>query len=79
MSQMSMYPNPATEVLTVKTNHLQHAQIQIINQQGSTIDVPFTETTSGIYRLEIKDLPQGIYKLKVQSSQGFSIGTFVKE
>jgi hypothetical protein len=79
ISPIALFPNPATESITVSTNQLQQAQLQVINLQGAAVQVPTMETSPGVYRLEIRDLPKGTYRLKVQSAAGVSIGSFMKE
>jgi hypothetical protein len=79
ISPVSMYPNPASEYLTVSTNQLLQAQVQVINLQGAAVQVPTFETSPGVYKLEIRDLPRGMYRLKVQSPTGISVGSFIKE
>jgi len=76
---VSMYPNPASEFLTVSTNQLLQARVQVINLQGAAVQVPAIETSPGVFILEIKDLPRGMYRLKVQSPTGVSIGSFIKK
>ncbi len=66
--QLSIYPNPATDVLTVKSQ--QAVQVYITNllgeQVGVSVDVYSGETKS----LDITNLASGLYLLKVTDENG---------
>lgn len=56
-TNIQIYPNPATQYLTVESNYLYVSEIEIIDLTGKTIKT-ITQNTSTI---DITDLSQGIY------------------
>lgn len=61
--QISMYPNPVTNVLTVKNLHAEPLTIEIYGLDGKSV---FTDTLSqGIQTIEMSSLSSGIYFAKI--------------
>ncbi len=72
---VSIYPNPTKDNLTIEV--LQNSTIEIQNIQGQiirTINNADKETT-----IDLRDLPCGIYIIKVRTEKGIEIRKFVKE
>jgi len=71
-SRFSIYPNPATNVVTVQTDEVIE-QIQIFNTLGNLIQ---TENSSSF---SVEQLPAGIYLIQLQTIKGTVSSKFIKE
>jgi uncharacterized repeat protein (TIGR01451 family) len=70
-----VYPNPATNSLTIATSY--KSTIQILNIQGQLIS---TFTTSGNNTtIDVSSFPGGLYFIKVITDRGIAVRKFVKE
>jgi hypothetical protein len=67
----SVYPNPASSVISVKGEDVQ--AVELVNIAGKSIST----TSSSI--LNISALPRGAYFLKIKSAQGTVVKRFVKK
>ena len=72
-STFSIYPNPATDQLTINNSQLTIKKIQIIDLTGKAIQQ--IESQNSIIRINISDLEQNIYFLKI----GKQTRKFIKE
>lgn len=73
---VSLYPNPATSELTIKTEQSAFSSFIITNaigQQMMTGEVSAAKTV-----LSIKDLPAGVYNMTLNGVQGREVRKFVK-
>jgi len=71
----SIFPNPATENLTIQTH--QKAIIEILNIAGQSImKINDSDTFTMI---DIKDLSSGVYIVKVRTDKGSAVKKFIKE
>lgn len=75
-SQMNIYPNPATNVLNINTSSEELVQISIIDITGRIVDQQ--TITGGFGSLNISNLPQGVYQLKLQGNSINTNQTFIK-
>ncbi len=64
---VSVYPNPATDVIYVETKGLINGKIRLMNMAGQTVK---TKNFSGDDRtnVDVRDLPAGVYMLQTTSS-----------
>lgn len=72
---ISMYPNPATNVLTIQANDLQINTITVVSITGQTVKSVNTATTT----INVSDLVPGVYILQMQTDQGLVGKRFIKE
>ncbi|PBQ34063.1 hypothetical protein CNR22_20535 [Sphingobacteriaceae bacterium] len=76
LEHISLYPNPAKEILTIKADivfYQKNTKIEITNLMGLVIFVSdFTEA------LTISSLPAGLYYIKIYNSQAESNSCFIK-
>ena len=74
---ITVYPNPAKSVVTVKGNHI--ASVQVIDNWGRVVKVVSAKDAMNP-AISVNGLPAGVYQLKIQSTDGkvSSIG-MVKE
>ena len=74
-NNITIYPNPVKDQLTITTKNEKITSIKIINVTGKTIKV-FTEN---ITTINVADLPKGLYLLQIQTEKGMSVKRFIKE
>ena len=65
---VKVYPNPATEYINIVIENSERgtAQISIHSIIGNKVKVEIDNISSGIYRANVKDLPQGYYLVVVK-------------
>ncbi len=79
-NRLQVVPNPIKSIATVDLSHIEfngEGQIELMDVFGKIIK---TENVSGIYKytIERKELPAGIYFIKVQDANGHvGIGKFI--
>jgi hypothetical protein len=61
---IDVYPNPTSDKFYVEAGSISEADIEIYNAQGQLMDVPMTSTLDQL-TFESKDLPTGIYLVKI--------------
>lgn len=74
--QVAVYPNPVTDILTVNTDAGLYNFISITNMVGqSMISVPVTTPST---RVNVQQLPAGIYYLALKGAHGVKVEKFEK-
>ncbi len=76
---LSIYPNPANDQLTIDLRQdLAQAQISISNTMGQTVQqLSQSSFTAGQINLDIRQHPAGMYILMIQTDQGMLNKSFV--
>ena len=72
----SIYPNPATNELTIRTEGAQYNTYSIINSIGQVVGQGAINTT--ITTVNVKMLPAGVYSVLLTNSGGTTVKRFVK-
>jgi len=67
-NQVSVYPIPATDHITVKSNNQSTAEISLVNISGQVVYKQ--ESNSGNTNLEVSSLPAGNYVMVIQNDLG---------
>ena len=66
-NQLTVYPNPAKEAVTIKGNHI--ASLQLIDNMGRVVKVvTLKDATNPV--LSVNSLPAGVYHLRIQTTDG---------
>ncbi|MEL7001780.1 MAG: FG-GAP-like repeat-containing protein [Bacteroidota bacterium] len=82
LSSLKVYPNPAQNELTINLASFENNNdlaVSIIDRSGRTLrEVHSDQVNSGVLTLAINDLPDGLYLLKLQTSQGVETTKFLK-
>jgi hypothetical protein len=73
---VTIYPNPAREVLNVQFNG-PVSDMQLVTLAGRTIPVSRNEITTK--QIQIQDLAPGLYILMIQSDNEWHPARFIKE
>lgn len=77
-AQIRVYPNPATTSITIE-GLKNAAEIHVTDLTGRTVVSQTINKAMETAELQIKELPAGIYLLKVQQAAGISLSRFIKE
>lgn len=72
ISEVKVYPNPATDVLTIDLNGIE--KIEIYNLQGKLVEKEFYKN-----KILINQLPSGMYLLKVNTLNKNYVTKFIKK
>lgn len=71
LAEMNIFPNPASDILTLKTSLIGIKYVEIISFSGNNLlQATFNDTA---HTLNIESIPQGIYLLRLTDSNGNSI------
>lgn len=81
--QMVLSPNPASNQLNVNAtlpglSNLGEATVEVYHADGRRVR-SFTVPEGGNFRMDVFDLPAGIYRLSVQTAAGRVEGSFAKQ
>jgi PKD repeat protein len=75
-----VFPNPATDKITVHVKQLSDFRIKLFNEIGEEISVDVLKTGSQYAReLDINSLPNGVYVIAVEEGENVFRTTFVKQ
>jgi len=75
--ELHIYPNPSEDYITIESEHeFDKATIEIINSAGITVRK--YEVSSSTSKIQIKDLKQGIYYIKLTTPKVTRTSRFIK-
>lgn len=76
-SRISIYPTSATDYITVDMDEQQNASVLVINEVGQTLkNITISETNT---RVDISDLPTGMYFVQVSTQFGKETQRIIKQ
>jgi uncharacterized repeat protein (TIGR01451 family) len=76
VNDVSIYPNPASTELTIKTTSADYTTLQITNTLGQQVlQQPFSGKT---YKINIQQLPAGMYYLQLKGDKNITVKKFEK-
>lgn len=73
---LNLYPNPASEKVTIITHMTGHAVISIYNLQGQLLLQQ--QAQQGITDIDISELPKGVYIVRLYSNASAEAGRIIK-
>jgi PKD repeat protein len=77
--QVTCFPNPTNEQLTIQSNLASIESIKIMNLMGEKVkEIKVTSAQSSI-QVSVKDLPKGMYTIMLQSGKNLFSTKFVKQ
>jgi hypothetical protein len=77
-SKLSLYPNPASNLITVETlSTLTQYQLSIMNVDGQQLIT--RQITQPKTQLDISNLPSGVYFVRITNNRTLELGKFVKQ
>jgi hypothetical protein len=76
---IKLYPNPTTDfiVLNFEENIYENVQISIVNSLGQVIQNQMVKSINQQERIELNNLPQGVYYCRVQTEKGNWVQSFI--
>ena len=74
VSEVSIYPNPATSVLNV--NAAGYNQVEIINMLGQVV---YSNSISNNAQINVSDLNNGVYFVRLSGANGTTTQKFIKK
>lgn len=77
-NNISVYPNPVTDILRVNlTEDQRDSRIFLINSGGQP--VYFKRANNLIFNIDMSEMPAGIYFLRIEKGEGSSVTKIIKE
>jgi poly(hydroxyalkanoate) depolymerase family esterase len=76
LKNSTVYPNPATDIITISTNGVGPFEAKLYNSIGTLILVK--EFNNDITKLDIHTLPSGLYLLNLKTKQGITAHRIMK-
>ncbi|MFK7932397.1 MAG: DUF4465 domain-containing protein [Saprospiraceae bacterium] len=74
---LSVFPNPTTEILNINWNNADEAIVQVFDFQGRLVQI--LDLQRGANPLDVTALANGVYALKIQTATGFGNAVFYKK
>jgi hypothetical protein len=75
---MNVYPNPASDFITVDASLIQtKCQLSILNLSGQELIA--RQITEPKTQIDISSLPSGVYFVRLTSDKTVSTGKFIKQ
>ena len=75
-NQISIYPNPTSNNLTIETNINKETKLEIVNLLGQTIYISYINNKA---RIDVSAFPKGVYFIKLNTEKETVVKKFVKE
>jgi hypothetical protein len=74
---ISIYPNPAKDQLSIELFDNKNTIVEIISLDGQLLQSVLLQTTKAT--LSVADLANGVYMLKIKNASGVSVQKFIKD
>lgn len=75
-SNLTVYPNPASDIATIYSENLEINQLDIIDISGRRVRT-LQLTNENLIEMQVNDLPEGIYILKFITKEGILLRKFM--
>jgi hypothetical protein len=77
-TSITFYPNPAADKITIETAAtLTNSQLSIMNLNGQ--ELMTRQITSPKTQIDISNLPNGVYFVRLTNDKTMEVGKFVKQ
>jgi hypothetical protein len=74
-SSLTVFPNPTTSQLTINNAQFSISKIEIMDITGKMVET----VSSNVKTIDVSDLVQGVYFLKIQTDEGLLNNKFIKQ
>ena len=75
---LNFYPNPANEYITLEIKiPINKTSLSILNTKGQELIKQQITTTQ--FKIDVSQLPNGVYFVKLMNAKGIEVGKFVKD
>ncbi len=78
-NSFSIFPNPASDVLNLKLNNAESYELSVLDLTGKQMLTEIIRSQTEVYRLDISELPQGVYFIHLKSEHKLLTKQFVKQ
>jgi photosystem II stability/assembly factor-like uncharacterized protein len=79
-NELMIYPNPAKDFVIIQTNDIfEKTRIRLFSVEGVLIKDNYNLLSDNGIKLDISDIPQGVYVVELSSSNGVASKLFVKQ
>ena len=78
LTGFNLYPNPAQNFINFSLNQTPEL-VQLTDVLGKEIDVAYSEINSNQYKIQLNNLPKGVYFISIKTTEGLINTKFVKE
>ena len=75
-NSISIYPNPVTEILNINTGNLSYSTLLISNYLGAMVGK--YQLRSSDTKIDIHELPSGVYNITLVGNDGEQMSKFIK-
>ena len=75
----SVFPNPSTDILNIKLNNTEAYEMSVLDITGKQMLTEIIRSQTEVYRLDISELPQGVYFIHLKSEHKLLTKQFVKQ
>jgi hypothetical protein len=75
--QIHIFPNPAVSFLTIRTKY-DYSSLEVYNTQGKKIDVLISKVSENEFKLNIENLTNGVYYIRIYSQVDSWVLKFMK-
>lgn len=76
-AQIRVYPNPGTGQFTIEAGDTHISNLQLYSITGAQYPINVSENSNGIYFLNTRNAPAGIYFLKIETNNGSLLKRFI--
>lgn len=77
LSTFSVYPNPASDHIIIKSSVESNGEVEITNSLGQIVYAEGTESTN--FKVDVSKFKSGVYLLRIKTSKGIETSKFVVE
>ena len=75
-TELQLYPNPVHDILNLQLPEGMSAEIEVINANGQVIQ---SFQSSEFERMDVSELPAGLYMLKIFNGKNGMVKRFIKQ
>lgn len=75
MTDISIFPNPTSDIINIKNTENQLINIQLFDLSGRLVLTESTQNSN--HQISVRELPSGVYFIKLQSGNESSIQKFI--
>ncbi len=81
LSKIKIYPNPTTNYINIESRAFtnQNINIVIVNTLGQEVYRAELKSFSGFEKIDFKEMPSGVYILRIETDKEFAISKFIKK
>jgi hypothetical protein len=78
-NSFSIFPNPSTDVLNIKLNTTDAYEMSVLDLTGKQMLSEIIRSQTEVYRLDVLELPKGVYLIHLKSDRKLLTKQFVKQ